>query len=697
MEVIVKFITRIIILLVFAGSMCWGATTGDWRSTTTGGNWNTTAAWERYSSTGTWDAFGVGENIAPGLGYPNAAELGNVSILSGHIIIWNASSVSCGPVTVDLGGTLNHIASAGTYASMTVNGSLTIGTANNSNKGMTITGDLVVGANGTITLVAGTTNGNKHTIGVGGNLVNNGSITATAVSTTFTTKTLFVFFKAGTANIMTTGSPISTAFGNLNINNGTTLDIQIPIAIGGASTSVIVVYGSITSSGSGSITYNSILSANFLTYSGTSGQQTTGPELNTTSAAVPGLIINNSYGIKLGSDAVVRTTLSMNSGNIELNGKTLTLGTSTTGTLKYAAGYMTGTGTFKRWFSAGLISSDTAGTFPMGAGLNKRSLVLGGTLNTGGTVSVSYTDAGTVAQPFGPSFPENSQTFVYRYNANWTVASGDGFTGSGLTLAIAGNGIPGINSIADINVSGATGPANGSYTATTGTPLAPVVNRAGLNELTLPSTYYYASTNDSPLPVELTSFSSNVSGRQVNLSWETKTETNSNRYEIERALVIMKNATQTWTRVGMVQASGSSISSRKYSFIDKDLQVGKYLYRMRLVDEGGSYKYSKEVQAEISLPNKFDLSQNYPNPFNPSTKIDYQVPVDSRIMVEVYTLGGARVAELVNQNQQPGYYSIIFGSSSFKLASGIYIYRIIATENKTGKNSSIIKKMVLLK
>src|ERR1035437_6311300 len=81
------------------------------------------------------------------------------------------------------------------------------------------------------------------------------------------------------------------------------------------------------------------------------------------------------------------------------------------------------------------------------------------------------------------------------------------------------------------------------------------------------------------LPVELTSFVSNISGRQVNLNWETKTEVNSSKYEIDRALVGTKDATVTWASVGTVNAAGNSNAPKKYSYTDKNLQAGKYQYR----------------------------------------------------------------------------------------------------------------------
>jgi hypothetical protein len=103
------------------------------------------------------------------------------------------------------------------------------------------------------------------------------------------------------------------------------------------------------------------------------------------------------------------------------------------------------------------------------------------------------------------------------------------------------------------------------------------------------------------------------------------------------------------------------------------------------------------IETVISgIPMNFAISQNYPNPFNPSTKINYQVPNDARVILEVYNIAGQKVAELVNQDQSAGYYTVDFGTTG-KLASGVYIYRINASDKATGKNFTETKKMMLLK
>jgi hypothetical protein len=114
-----------------------------------------------------------------------------------------------------------------------------------------------------------------------------------------------------------------------------------------------------------------------------------------------------------------------------------------------------------------------------------------------------------------------------------------------------------------------------------------------------------------------------------------------------------------------------------------------------MVDNDGSFNYSSVEAAEVAIPKDFAISQNYPNPFNPSTKIDYQVPVDAKVIMEVYNIAGQKVFELVNQEQSAGYYTVDFGAS--KLSSGVYIYRLSASDKATGNNFSSIKKMMLLK
>ena len=89
------------------------------------------------------------------------------------------------------------------------------------------------------------------------------------------------------------------------------------------------------------------------------------------------------------------------------------------------------------------------------------------------------------------------------------------------------------------------------------------------------------------------------------------------------------------------------------------------------------------------LAMSYTLYQNYPNPFNPTTKIAYDIPKDSKVVLTVYNVLGQEVATLVNEIQRMGSHTVNFNASS--LASGIYFYRLSAgTFVQT-------QKMILLK
>ncbi len=102
----------------------------------------------------------------------------------------------------------------------------------------------------------------------------------------------------------------------------------------------------------------------------------------------------------------------------------------------------------------------------------------------------------------------------------------------------------------------------------------------------------------------------------------------------------------------------------------------------------------REIGGE--LPQDFKLEENYPNPFNPVTTINFQLPISSTVSIKVYNVLGQEVADLLNSEMNAGKYEIAFDAS--KLPSGIYYYRLIALDSKTGQllmNSS--KKAILLK
>jgi len=92
-----------------------------------------------------------------------------------------------------------------------------------------------------------------------------------------------------------------------------------------------------------------------------------------------------------------------------------------------------------------------------------------------------------------------------------------------------------------------------------------------------------------------------------------------------------------------------------------------------------------------NIPNEFELYQNYPNPFNPTTTISFAIPVGTQYAayLQVFDILGREVITLVNENLQPGNYTINFDAGN--LSSGVYFYKL------TSGSFTQTKKMMLIK
>ena len=89
------------------------------------------------------------------------------------------------------------------------------------------------------------------------------------------------------------------------------------------------------------------------------------------------------------------------------------------------------------------------------------------------------------------------------------------------------------------------------------------------------------------------------------------------------------------------------------------------------------------------IPDEFFLSQNYPNPFNPTTTIQYGLPKDVRVKLEIYNIIGQRVGSLVDTDQKAGYYRVVFQNT--RLSSGVYFYSMVAGDFRSTKKFILLK------
>ncbi len=131
--------------------------------------------------------------------------------------------------------------------------------------------------------------------------------------------------------------------------------------------------------------------------------------------------------------------------------------------------------------------------------------------------------------------------------------------------------------------------------------------------------------------------------------------------------------------------------------VEKTAKVSKTDTLCFTITDKSGQQWTKEITISITPPTTYELLQNYPNPFNPTTTIEYQLPGTGllySVSLKIYDAIGREVANLINEQQEPGYYQKTFDARRY--ASGMYVYRLVATDEQN-KQHVFQKKMMMVK
>lgn len=82
---------------------------------------------------------------------------------------------------------------------------------------------------------------------------------------------------------------------------------------------------------------------------------------------------------------------------------------------------------------------------------------------------------------------------------------------------------------------------------------------------------------------------------------------------------------------------------------------------------------------ELSAPHQFRLLQNYPNPFNMNTIIEYDLPGEQTVCIQVFNLHGERIRTCCNSGQSAGRHRLSWDGlddAGDSVAGGIYFIRL---------------------
>jgi len=144
--------------------------------------------------------------------------------------------------------------------------------------------------------------------------------------------------------------------------------------------------------------------------------------------------------------------------------------------------------------------------------------------------------------------------------------------------------------------------------------------------------------NGSALPVELTSFTGEVSTQSVILKWNTASELNNLGFEVQKS----QNA-RDWKIIDFVEGRGTTNDLNKYQHKDSNPYSGINYYRLKQIDFDGAFEFSKIIAIEYNGKN--EIIKVYPNPSNRIVNIQVDNPLSQRMEIRVVDNLGRTVWE----------------------------------------------------
>lgn len=131
---------------------------------------------------------------------------------------------------------------------------------------------------------------------------------------------------------------------------------------------------------------------------------------------------------------------------------------------------------------------------------------------------------------------------------------------------------------------------------------------------------------------------------------------------------------------------------------ETDTSLTKTLYYnanghdLRCVVTSGSQTENDEIHVFVTGD---IFLKSSPNPFNPITDIEFNIPEESNVRIEVFNIKGQKISSLINSTFNIGKYSVEFDGTN--LGSGIYICKMVSESTNTKNISTAIKRLILLK
>ena len=169
-----------------------------------------------------------------------------------------------------------------------------------------------------------------------------------------------------------------------------------------------------------------------------------------------------------------------------------------------------------------------------------------------------------------------------------------------------------------------------------------------------------------------------VNGNELRIGWFTDMPMSLNAGDNLLTLKLKTKATYSSSNEILFSLAGSALN---------ELADGQFeVISNAVVSIDAINATSLSIQNQ-NLANGLSLS-NQPNPFNGSTMINYNLPFEGKVSLEVYNYMGSLVKVLVSEQQTSGYHSLIMDAAT--LPSGIYM-ATLTVKNENNQVDRTIK------
>jgi PKD repeat protein len=184
-------------------------------------------------------------------------------------------------------------------------------------------------------------------------------------------------------------------------------------------------------------------------------------------------------------------------------------------------------------------------------------------------------------------------------------------------------------------------------------------------------------TVETSLAVEMATFEAEyLSTGEVDLHWQTLSETNHDYFSVERSV-----DGRQFEALVQVAGSGNSQFLQSYQTRDPEPFFGKNYYRLKQFAMDGSVTLSEVVAVERPIMGVFDVSEVYPNPTDGEASLDLIVDATQHITIQLYNQWGQSVGLPFDRSLAPGNH--VLPLEVQHLAAGIYLLRINGNAHST--------------